>query len=476
MGRMRAPGRLSPLTARLRRWALVAAMLVTIAGIAAMRVVEERAESEGARDDMIRQQRVLAEVLAAELRAGVADLAGADLVASPRAILHGHAFLEGDDHRLLLAAGDGSGLRTLDGEPVALPRLVDAVAEGDASTVLLPAEAAALGLPESLAVAGFARVDAGGLGRWTVIVVSSALHQQQREARRSRRVIVGFVLVSLVVLGFGVVAFRTQRHEFALTQALAREELRTRMEEQLAREGRAATMLTFAAGMAHEVSTPLGIIGMRAEQLAGHAEDGRAERAARVILEQVVRIRELVKRFLLLARGGAPQRERFQAQEILVEAAARVRHRFERAGVELRAAPEGAGVWLRGDAQLLEHALTNLLLNACDASPRGGVVDLRARASAGELTIEVRDHGAGIDPALAHRVPEPFLSTKADGEGTGLGLAIAHEVARMHRGHLALHPADGGGTSAVLRLPTAPKEPDDHVDTDEAPHARPAGR
>lgn len=479
-----------------RPWALVLAMVLTIAGITLIGVLDERASARRTRADMLREESILAEVLAAELRAGLEDLdshaapgpvevagprwrvvpgAGAPVEVEPQLLVHGHRFLESGDHRLLLAVSGAPGLRTLQGDAVDLPRLAAAAADGLMGIELEPDEAARLGLPPDPAMAGFARVDTRAFGRWTIVVVSSASHQREHEERRALRMIVGVSLVSLVVIGFGLVAARKQRRGFALQQELAREELRARQEESLARESRAATVLTFAAGLAHEVATPLGVIGMRAEQLAGRVEEDRDRRAVGSISEQVSRIRELMQRFLLIARGGEPLRERFAAAEVLTHAAARVQHRFERAGVTLRTALAGELPRLYGDARLLEHALSNLLVNACDASPPGDEVLVTAVSDGHELRIEVNDRGSGMDPAQAARAVEPFVSTKPEGEGSGLGLAIASEVLRMHRGRLALEARPGGGTCAVVRLPAESRTEHD-VATSPAPHPHPAGR
>lgn len=455
-------------------------MVLTIVGITVIGVFDERSSARLARTDMLREQGILAEVLAAEFRAGIAALdagppttiatavvdgprwrlmpaaGGAPVELEPQQLIHGHSFLESGDHRLLLWIGGGPGLRTLQGQAIDLPRVARAAELGQTGAQLELEEAAQLGLPSDPAMAGLARVETRRLGQWTIIVVSSAQHQRENEERGAMRLIGGVGLVGLVVLGFGLVVFREQRREFALQRELAREEMRARQEEYLAREGRAATVLTFAAGLAHEVATPLGVIGMRAEQLGAHAEEDRDRRAARAVSEQVQRITESMQRFLAIARGGAARRERFAALEVIGETITRVQHRFDRAGVPLRTEFRGDPPLLHGDARLLEHALTNLLVNACDASPAGVEVLLTATYEADELRIEVCDRGSGMDPAQAARAVEPFVSTKPEGEGHGLGLAIASEVMRMHRGSLSLEARVGGGTCAVLRLPAEP--------------------
>jgi two-component system NtrC family sensor kinase len=428
-----------PLPIRWRTTLLVLAMMLAIGGIAALGVMDERSLVVGVRLEISREQRVLATVLATELRekleaiggdgpcfdkAAVEDgvwLFGDDddaVAVEPRKILHGEALSDDGDHRVLLWSSAAHELRTLAGGLVSIPSVSHAVAGKEGNAWLTAKEAEQLGLPEDVAVAGLASFHTNRLGDWTVAVVSSAQRHSGREARRYVRTIVMVALASLVVLGFGLVLLRTQRQERALERALAREEHRGQLEAQLAREGRAATMMTFAAGIAHELSTPLGVIAMRAEQLENGADDDRARRGARAITEQVGRIHDQARRFLAIARGASPLRERFPVTDVLHSAASRVEHRFEHAGVKLKIETCDDPPWVHGDARLLEHALTNLLLNACDASSAGGVVGLLVKMADGVLAIEVRDRGVGIDPALVARL-RPFFSTKAEGGGHG---------------------------------------------------------
>lgn len=479
----------SPLgSKRWRTGLLTTAMVLAIGVIAALGVMDERSLVSTTRIESSREPRVLAEVLASEFRAGLSSLGGDEpagaghaeggawrfedtsLVIEPRQLLHEDAIANDADHRLLVWATATGDPRTIDGVRVDIPSVAHAATAGESSAWLTPSEAHRLGLPEELAVAGLSRVDDPRFGEWIVAVVSSTERQRAREARRYARTIVMVSLASLVVLGFGLVLLRTQRQERAFERMLARESMRAQQEVQLAREGRAATMLTFAAGIAHELSTPLGVIAMRAEQLENNADDDRARRGARAITEQVAKIRESARGFLAIARGAAPLHERFPADDVLRSAVARVEHRFERAGVSLRVQSLSGLPWIYGDARLLEHALTNLLLNACDASRVRGEVELGASRSDSQLEIVVSDRGGGIDQAIRGRM-QPFFSTKA--EGTGLGLAIASEVMRMHRGELRLDERSGGGTNAVLRLPAEPMS--DDALADEAQDAHPAG-
>jgi signal transduction histidine kinase len=236
--------------------------------------------------------------------------------------------------------------------------------------------------------------------------------------------------------------------ELALA-ALARER-----DAELATASRAATLGTLAMGIAHEVSTPLGVIAGRAEQLMPKVEsDERAARAVRAILDQSERIRRVIRAFLDLVRGGAPALREESPASVLEGAIGLVEHRFAAAGVTIEKRVASDLPALRGDVPMLQQALVNLLLNACDACTRGGRVVASVAREADRVTFDVTDDGRGITTEEAARATEPFFTTKAPGAGSGLGLAIANEITKLHNGTLVLAPASPRGTQATLTIP-----------------------
>jgi signal transduction histidine kinase len=357
---------------------------------------------------------------------------------------------------LAIAAPEETRLRTTDGRAFEDAELLGALS-GSQSALRLPRpHAAQLGLPERMAVAGLARIDAGPFGRWGVAASATAFRERDREQRDRWRLVLSVLLAGVLVLAFGSVALRHQRKELELARDLQVAELARERDERLERLGKMATLVTLASGVAHEVSTPLGVIVGRAEQVLPRVNgDERATKAVQVILEQSERISQVVRGFLTLARDGSPTLGRVSPVSIVQGALALVQHRFEKAGVNLHSGvPESLPV-IGGDARLLEHALVNLLLNACDATPREGHVEVSAREDGGSLAIEVTDDGVGITEADAARATEPFFTTKPVGQGTGLGLAIANEIAKSHRGSLTIASAGAKGTRASLRIPLA---------------------
>jgi signal transduction histidine kinase len=489
-------------------------MIGAVGAIAAIAYWDEQRESQAALEDFALEQATLARSVAAELHARLA-LAGRDAMvaaeleeqgrAPPRGLLEGYLELRVRPSRegalpaeprafqaslplaggrtvdlalsmssltagfraidrpnaamvLLLPPGAGQ-FHAADGRVVASEELRAALERGEASLRLPRPQAAALGLPRRTAVAGLAWVDGGRLGRWGVAVVANAQRQRDREWRARWRLLLAVLVAGGLVLAFGGLALRKQRKEMELERGLAIAELQRRRDERLERADRAATLGTFAMGIAHEISTPLGVIAGRAEQLLAQvSSDERAVRAARAIVEQTDRIHQVIRAFLGLARGDSPPDQDISPPEIVAGATALCEHRFARAGVTLEAeVPDGLPP-VRGDPRLLEHALVNLLLNACDACEPGGRVRLEV-GGGDTVSFAVSDDGIGIARSDAARATEPFFTTKPNGAGAGLGLAIVSEIVKHHRGRLAVGPRAPRGTVARIELPADGRRP-----------------
>jgi signal transduction histidine kinase len=224
----------------------------------------------------------------------------------------------------------------------------------------------------------------------------------------------------------------------------------------LKRLDRAATLGALAIGVGHEISTPLGVISGRAEQLLPRLQgDERSTAAVEVILTQTRRIDEVVRALMALARGDrAIAHQVIEPARIVESAKSLVEHRFREASVEL-----STGAWpadlpkITGDPLLLEQALVNLLLNACEACPEGGRVSVSAKENGRYLGFQVQDDGVGISKEIAARATEPFFTTKSTAGGSGLGLAIANEIVANHGGRLLIEPRDPKGTAAMMEIP-----------------------
>ena len=227
-------------------------------------------------------------------------------------------------------------------------------------------------------------------------------------------------------------------------------------EERLAQQAALARLGQMAAVVAHEVKNPLaGIKGAMQVLMSRRTSADSEFGVMRDIVVRIDALNELIQDLTMFARPRPPRLSEVN-----------VRHLLDEAGTMLGRDPIGASLDLRigggdgtiaADPDLLRAAVLNLLLNAAQASHGRGAVYLTADRYNGSWTIEVRDNGPGIPVELRDEVLEPFFTTKS--RGGGLGLPIAKRVAEMHGGTLTLTCPESGGTSVVITLPTAPRDP-----------------
>jgi len=234
------------------------------------------------------------------------------------------------------------------------------------------------------------------------------------------------------------------------------------LEGNLVRAEKLATVGTLAAGVAHEVGTPLGIISGRAEQLLAKLPAGNGADATRKglssILTQVDKVSSTIRQLLDFARVRPIEGGTITPAQALGQAAALLEHRFRQAKVELSVDAPPSVPAVAADPGQLEQVLVNVLMNACDACSAGGHVAARARGVDGRVSLEISDDGVGIPPEHLPSVLDPFFTTKKRGQGTGLGLTIAADIVKNHGGTLEIKSAVGRGTTVRVVLPTAARE------------------
>lgn len=347
---------------------------------------------------------------------------------------------------LLLARPNGRGFLSSDGRLIASTRVRDALDRHVVAVVLPRDEAANLGLPRRRAVAGLARVASQSTEPWGVVVVASAIRMRERQEATAWRLGFTTVFAAGVVAAIGAYARRRMQRAFELERDLA-----------LAQADKMATLAALSTGIAHELGTPLSVIVGRVEQVLGRSNmDERSTSALHIVLEQVERIERIVRGSLALARGDAPQLVPTAPPLVARRATELVRHRFEKAEVELVSRLEEGLGEMACDASLFEQALVNLLLNACQASSPGGVVTLAVQRRGTRIAFVVEDDGAGIPDAVAGHAVEPFFTTKRGEGGAGLGLTIAREIVKHHNGAISVVRREGGrGTRATIEALTA---------------------
>ena len=236
--------------------------------------------------------------------------------------------------------------------------------------------------------------------------------------------------------------FGTLAQQFnAMTAALKEHQSKLVQSEKLAGVGR------LAAGVAHEINNPLGVI-LGYVRLMQKRADATTREDLGVIEEETLRCKEIVEGLLDLSRPQQAGRDRVEMRELCDEVVARLRDAKLLDGVDVEI--DGAGT-AEGHPARIRQVLSNLIRNAAEAAGPGGRVRVGAAHSGAEALVTVRDDGGGLDEIALSRLFEPFFTTKE--KGTGLGLAVSRAIARAHGGDIEAANHPGGGAVFTLRLP-----------------------
>jgi two-component system, NtrC family, sensor kinase len=214
---------------------------------------------------------------------------------------------------------------------------------------------------------------------------------------------------------------------------------------------RLATIGKMAAQVTHEVRNPLSSIGLNLELLDEELKSDEAKSLHAAISREVQRLNDLTEQYLSVARRNDPKFALEDFGSVIREAAAFVQSDLSRHGIDLQVdAPEGLpSVWL--DEGQIRQVVHNLVRNARQATPRGGLVTLTARAVSAGVELRVADSGSGLDPEAREHLFEPFFTTKT--QGTGLGLVISRHMVESHRGSIRCEANEPTGAVFVIRLP-----------------------
>lgn len=232
---------------------------------------------------------------------------------------------------------------------------------------------------------------------------------------------------------------------------------RAQLEEQLQISEKMASIGLLAAGVAHEVNTPLTGISSYTQMLLDKADpDDPRTKVLEKIERQTFRAAKIVNGLLNLARPS--QGESLQPVDlnaIVNDVLSLLEHQFKTSSIKVRKELSAPPVIVHGIEYKLQQVLLNLFLNARDAMPKGGWLTIATRAGDGHAVVEVSDTGIGIPGEHLGRIYDPFFTTKAIGRGTGLGLSITYGIVQEHGGTLTCDSAVGKGTKFILTLPLA---------------------
>lgn len=219
-------------------------------------------------------------------------------------------------------------------------------------------------------------------------------------------------------------------------------------QEQLVQHEKLAGIGRLAAGVAHEINNPLGVILGYVRLLQRKAEGSLAE-DLKVVEEEAVRCQQIVEGLLDLSRPGRVAVEPLALREVCTEVVARLQESPKLRGVEVRVEGD-APAWAH--PQRVRQVLFNLVVNAAEAAGSGGRVEVRIEPQAGGgASVSVSDSGPGVKPEERPRLFEPFFTTKSS--GTGLGLAVSQAIAHAHGGRIEADAGPLGGARFTLHLP-----------------------
>jgi two-component system NtrC family sensor kinase len=233
---------------------------------------------------------------------------------------------------------------------------------------------------------------------------------------------------------------------------------RIRLEEQLIQTEKLTSLGLLAAGVAHEVNTPLAVISNYIQMLAKQLPSGdpRHQLIDKVV-KQTFRASEIVNNLLNFSRTGAAEFTEVNLNSVVEETLSLVAHPFKTAHVQVVRNLQQELPPVLGSNNKLQQVFLNLFMNARDAMPSGGMVEVRTASNNGTVEIEITDTGSGIPRENLHRIFDPFFTTKSSGRGTGLGLSVSYGIIKEHAGKVDVRSTPDKGTSFRLEFPVARK-------------------
>jgi signal transduction histidine kinase len=217
---------------------------------------------------------------------------------------------------------------------------------------------------------------------------------------------------------------------------------------------RLAALGRLTSGVAHEVKNPLNSMMIHVELIKERLDAPTQEvrQSLEVIGGEIRRLDRVVQGFLGFMRPHELELKPIEVGTLLHSVVALVEAEWQSQGIRFALNPAPPGLpTIEGDEELLRQALLNIVQNACQAMPTGGVVTIGARVENHMLCLEVADEGVGIAPEDIERMFALYYTTRPD--GTGIGLSIVYRIVQMHDGTIDVRSQPGRGTSMTVKLP-----------------------
>ncbi|MDR1727265.1 MAG: PDZ domain-containing protein [Acidobacteriota bacterium] len=229
---------------------------------------------------------------------------------------------------------------------------------------------------------------------------------------------------------------------------------KTRLEAQLLQAEKLSSVGLLAAGVAHEINTPLtGISSYTQMLLKGDVEAGRRKALLEKIERQTFRAAEIVGNLLNFSRLGGDEFAAVDINRVIHDSLSLLDHQLDRKRIRVASDLGERLAPVYGNTGKLQQVFVNLFLNARDAMPAGGEIAIRTGMDESMVVVDVSDTGGGIPQENLQRIFDPFFTTKGVGRGTGLGLAVSYGIIQEHGGGIFVESDAGKGTRFTLRLP-----------------------
>jgi nitrogen-specific signal transduction histidine kinase len=228
---------------------------------------------------------------------------------------------------------------------------------------------------------------------------------------------------------------------------------RAELEQRLVQADKLSSIGLLAAGVAHEVNTPLAVISTYAQMLAKQvANDEQKSILLDKIAKQTFRASEIVNSLLNFSRTSTTSFGDVDLNKVVRETMSLLEHQIQKVGVQVSLDLAAGMPPVHGNAGKLQQVFLNLFLNARDAMEGGGMLSVRTWSEESGARIDISDTGHGISPEHIQRIYDPFFTTKGSRKGTGLGLAVTYGIIQEHKGSIEVTSRQGG-TRFHLELP-----------------------
>jgi two-component system, NtrC family, sensor kinase len=234
--------------------------------------------------------------------------------------------------------------------------------------------------------------------------------------------------------------------------------------DQLRHADRLGKVGQLASEIAHELGTPLNVVSARAKMIVtSQTTDAEIKENAEIIIDQTNRMTDIISQLLNFSRRKKVQKKEWDIRTLVRNTLNLLKPLALRNSVEIESDDGRDAIVVVVDSGQIQQVIANVVMNAIQAQPRGGLVSVRTATTSASRAIaapkrmvayiSVKDQGEGISPEVRERLFEPFFTTKNEGEGTGLGLSVSNNIVEEHGGWIEVESKPGEGSHFTIFLP-----------------------